>query len=248
MSPSICPITICPTPIGNALLRRLVRIGVLDEGKMKLDYILGLKIEDFLERRLQTQVFKLGLAKSIHHARVLIRQRHIRYMDLYSPIWPYMGLDLIWDQTLYGMRFLYGILHPPRQGAHTAEAHQVWGHIWSYMALCGPYGVLYGPIWGLILIWDHTLYGMRLLYGILHPPRQGAHTAETHKVYGPYGVLYGPYGVLYGIRPYMGSDPIWDPPSTTPGCSYGRGTSGIWSYMALYGLTLYRYIGTRPIM
>jgi ribosomal protein S4 len=31
-----------------------------------------------LERRLQTQVFKLGLAKSIHHARVLIRQRHIR--------------------------------------------------------------------------------------------------------------------------------------------------------------------------
>ncbi|XP_066445619.1 small ribosomal subunit protein uS4-like [Eleutherodactylus coqui] len=63
---------------GNALLRLLVRIGVLDEGKMKLDYILGLKIEDFLERRLQTQVFKLGLAKSIHNARVLIRQRHIR--------------------------------------------------------------------------------------------------------------------------------------------------------------------------
>merc|ERR1712079_144731 len=44
----------------------------------KLDYVLGLKIEDFLERRLQTQVFKLGLAKSIHHARVLIKQRHIR--------------------------------------------------------------------------------------------------------------------------------------------------------------------------
>ena len=63
---------------GNALLRRLVRVGVLDENRMKLDYVLGLKVEDFLERRLQTQVFKLGLAKSIHHARVLIRQRHIR--------------------------------------------------------------------------------------------------------------------------------------------------------------------------
>ncbi|XP_003387673.1 PREDICTED: 40S ribosomal protein S9-like [Amphimedon queenslandica] len=63
---------------GNALLRRLVRIGVLDESKMKLDFVLGLKVEDFLERRLQTQVFKLGLAKSIHHARVQIRQRHIR--------------------------------------------------------------------------------------------------------------------------------------------------------------------------
>merc|ERR1712150_179826 len=63
---------------GNALLRRLVRIGVLDESRMKLDYVLSLKVEDFLDRRLQTQVFKLGLAKSIHHARVLIRQRHIR--------------------------------------------------------------------------------------------------------------------------------------------------------------------------
>lgn len=63
---------------GNALIRRLIRIGVLDHSKTKLDYVLGLKIEDFMERRLQTQVFKLGLAKSIHHARVLIRQRHIR--------------------------------------------------------------------------------------------------------------------------------------------------------------------------
>ena len=64
---------------GNALIRRLVRVGVLDESRMKLDYVLALKVEDFLERRLQTCVYKLGLAKSIHHARVLIRQRHIRY-------------------------------------------------------------------------------------------------------------------------------------------------------------------------
>uniref|UniRef100_A0A915DEQ5 Small ribosomal subunit protein uS4 n=1 Tax=Ditylenchus dipsaci TaxID=166011 RepID=A0A915DEQ5_9BILA len=63
---------------GNALLRRLVRIGVLGEDKMKLDYVLGLRVEDFMERRLQTLVFKQGLAKSIYHARVLIRQKHIR--------------------------------------------------------------------------------------------------------------------------------------------------------------------------
>ena len=63
---------------GNALIRRLVRSGVLDESRMKLDYVLALKLEDFLERRLQTRVHRLGLAKSIHHARVLIRQRHIR--------------------------------------------------------------------------------------------------------------------------------------------------------------------------
>ena len=65
---------------GNALIRRLVRIGVLDESRLRLDYVLALKVEDFLERRLQTCVYRLGLAKSIHHARVLIKQRHIRYV------------------------------------------------------------------------------------------------------------------------------------------------------------------------
>ena len=33
-----------------------MRTGVLAEDKMKLDYVLALKPEDFLERRLQTQV------------------------------------------------------------------------------------------------------------------------------------------------------------------------------------------------
>merc|ERR1712160_155237 len=60
-------------------------VGVLDEQHMKLDYVLRLKMEDFMERRLQTQVFKLGLAKSVHHARVLIRQRHIDF-SLKSPL------------------------------------------------------------------------------------------------------------------------------------------------------------------
>jgi len=63
---------------GEALLRRLTRMGILNENEQKLDYVLGLTPEKFLERRLQTRVFRAGLAKSIHHARVLIRQRHIR--------------------------------------------------------------------------------------------------------------------------------------------------------------------------
>merc|ERR1712170_304375 len=53
---------------GTALMRRMYRYGLLDETQDKLDYVLALL----------PQVFKLGLAKSIHHARVLIRQRHIR--------------------------------------------------------------------------------------------------------------------------------------------------------------------------
>uniref|UniRef100_A0A8D2G1F0 Small ribosomal subunit protein uS4 n=1 Tax=Theropithecus gelada TaxID=9565 RepID=A0A8D2G1F0_THEGE len=57
----------------------------LVEGKMKLDYIVGLKIDDFLERCLQTQVFKLGLGKSIRQGCVLIRQV---ISVLHSSLWP----------------------------------------------------------------------------------------------------------------------------------------------------------------
>merc|ERR1712188_267168 len=63
---------------GDALLRRMTRLGLLLESERKLDYVLGLTASKIMERRLQTKVFKLGLAKSIHHARCLIRQRHIR--------------------------------------------------------------------------------------------------------------------------------------------------------------------------
>merc|ERR1712025_1538743 len=63
---------------GEALLRRMVRMGLLHENEKKLDYVLGLTTAKIMERRLQTKVYKLGLAKSIHHARCLIKQRHIR--------------------------------------------------------------------------------------------------------------------------------------------------------------------------
>jgi small subunit ribosomal protein S9e len=60
------------------LLRRLKRYGLLTDDENSLDDILKLTTQRFMERRLQTKVLKQGLAKSIHHARVLIRQRHIR--------------------------------------------------------------------------------------------------------------------------------------------------------------------------
>jgi small subunit ribosomal protein S9e len=62
---------------GAALLRRCHDYGFLEESKDKLDYVLSLAVPDILERRLQTVVYKAGIAKSVHHARVLIRQRHI---------------------------------------------------------------------------------------------------------------------------------------------------------------------------
>jgi hypothetical protein len=64
---------------GQALMRRMYKYGLLQPEQDKLDYVLALSPQEFLERRLETLVFKLGLAKSIHHARVLIRQRHIRW-------------------------------------------------------------------------------------------------------------------------------------------------------------------------
>ena len=62
---------------GAALLRRLTKLGVLDETKQKLDYVLSLTPSDLLERRLQTQVHKRSLAQTVHHARTLINHRHI---------------------------------------------------------------------------------------------------------------------------------------------------------------------------
>ena len=63
---------------GDALIRRIVRLGLLKEGERKLDYVLGLNLDQFMERRLQTVICKnVNLAKSVHHARVMIRQRHI---------------------------------------------------------------------------------------------------------------------------------------------------------------------------
>ena len=55
----------------------MVRLGLLKESERKLDYVLGLTINQFMERRLQTLVAKRKMANSIHHARVLIRQRHV---------------------------------------------------------------------------------------------------------------------------------------------------------------------------
>ena len=63
---------------GEALLRRMIRIGLPMESETKLDYVLGLASVKGMERRLRTKVFKRGLAKSFHHARVMFRQRPFR--------------------------------------------------------------------------------------------------------------------------------------------------------------------------
>lgn len=58
------------------LIGKLYRVGVVSKDA-SLDDVLGLTVEDLLERRLQTQVFRRGLANSIQQARQLITHGHI---------------------------------------------------------------------------------------------------------------------------------------------------------------------------
>ncbi len=58
------------------LIGRLQRLGLLD-AKATLDNVLSLKIESFLERRLQTMVYKSGMATTPHHSRQMIVHGHI---------------------------------------------------------------------------------------------------------------------------------------------------------------------------
>lgn len=57
-------------------LSKLSRIGVLSESA-NIDEVLDLEIRDLLERRLQTMVFRRGLAKTPFQARQLVSHGHI---------------------------------------------------------------------------------------------------------------------------------------------------------------------------
>jgi small subunit ribosomal protein S4 len=60
----------------NALLERLIRLGLLS-GKADLNDVLALEVEALLARRLQTQIYLKGLARTVKQARQLIVHGHI---------------------------------------------------------------------------------------------------------------------------------------------------------------------------
>jgi len=62
------------------LLGGLSDIGIVPE-QASLDNVLDLTLENILDRRLQTQVFKLGLAHSLGQSRQLINHGHINVGD-----------------------------------------------------------------------------------------------------------------------------------------------------------------------
>jgi len=110
------------------LLERFKRLGVLAQDAA-LDNVLDLTIEDILERRLQTVVFRKGLAKSASQARQLITHGHIAIRDrkVFSP--SYLVQRDEEDEILYARTSpLSNPGHPLRslieEGAKEAEAQK----------------------------------------------------------------------------------------------------------------------------
>ncbi len=96
------------------VLGKLVRLGILPPGSGLSD-ILSLEPRDILERRLQTRVFRLGLARSVSQARQFITHRHImvKGTEISSP--SYL-IDVQEDQQILfrGKSSLSNIEHPER--------------------------------------------------------------------------------------------------------------------------------------
>merc|ERR1711881_538031 len=103
-------------------MRRLKNYGLLGETENKLDYVLGLTNQVLLERRLQTKVFKLDLAKSIHHARVLIRQGHIRVGKQIVNVPSFMVRTESQGHTDFGLTSPFGGGRPGRVRRKTMAA------------------------------------------------------------------------------------------------------------------------------
>lgn len=64
----------------SELISRLKRMGLIGEGAT-IDEALRVSLEDLLERRLQTVVYRKGLAKTIYQARQMITHGHILVDD-----------------------------------------------------------------------------------------------------------------------------------------------------------------------
>jgi small subunit ribosomal protein S4 len=62
--------------LGKPLLEKVVRLGIA-KPETSLEDLLSLTIRDLLERRLETRVFKKGLARSVDQSRQLIAHGHI---------------------------------------------------------------------------------------------------------------------------------------------------------------------------
>lgn len=97
------------------LLTRLKKLGILQETAV-LDDVLDLTIEDILERRLQTIVFRKGLAKTIYQARQLITHGHITIEERRVTVPSYLVPREMEDKITYTPKSsIANPTHPLRQ-------------------------------------------------------------------------------------------------------------------------------------
>jgi small subunit ribosomal protein S4 len=103
------------TKIENELLTRLKKLGILSETSA-LDNVLDLSIEDLLERRLQTIVFRKGLTRTIFQARQLITHGHITIGNRRVTVPSYTVAKAEEDQVMYSPQSaIVNEAHPLRQ-------------------------------------------------------------------------------------------------------------------------------------
>ena len=104
------------------LLARLKKLGVLNETAV-LDNVLDLTIEDLLERRLQTIIFRKGLAKTVYQARQLITHGHVTIGDQRVTVPSYIVTKNDEGQISYTSKSPFANpSHPLRQTVSVAPA------------------------------------------------------------------------------------------------------------------------------
>jgi small subunit ribosomal protein S4 len=99
------------------LLAKLKRQGLL-HGKADLNDVLALEVEALLSRRLQTQIYLKGLARTVKQARQLIVHGHIMINDRKVTVPSYLVKDGEADLiAYYGSSPFISDLHPERPAA-----------------------------------------------------------------------------------------------------------------------------------
>ncbi len=106
----------------NELLNRLKRFGVLPDTGV-LDNVLDLTIEDILERRFQTIVFRKGLTKTIQQSRQLITHGHLAIGGQRITLPGYLVSKSEEDQITYSPKSAFvNPAHPLRKALIVAPA------------------------------------------------------------------------------------------------------------------------------
>ncbi|GFO97792.1 30S ribosomal protein S4 [groundwater metagenome] len=103
------------------IMGRLKRNGLL-KSEARLDDVLTLQVTNFLDRRLQTQVHKQGLANTLKQARQFIVHGHISVGGRKVTVPGYLvSMDEELRMSYYGNSPLSGEAHPARPGQVVKE-------------------------------------------------------------------------------------------------------------------------------